>query len=332
LYGTTCPRSSKALSRTKELEKKERAAARACEEAQVKAGKQVAEAERLYQEAITLWEEILPHATNEAYRKGAITRLATTCLQLGNLQQLLGKRAAAEATLAKGIDYGEKAVSLDPDRPLVKHNLELARQLLDGSREQTLQDEITKLWQAKSFADAIDRSRRGVEEQEKLLRAGKVPKAGTWRLAYRLTRFAWFLAHCPDGSLRDTKAAVQHARRATELQPDRGDFWFMLATVQYRDGDWQDSLASLGKTKARVGAYEGSGWLLVAMNRHQLKQKEEARLALREGVAWIEERRQQAEGNAILRTQYELMRPTLEDLRREAESLIEGKEPAGDKP
>jgi tetratricopeptide (TPR) repeat protein len=316
---------------SKELEKKERAAARVCEEAQVKVGKQGDEAERLYQEAITLWEEILPHATNETYRKSTITRLATTCLQLGNLQQLLGKRAEAETTLAKGIDYGEKAVSLDPDRPLVKRNLELSRQLLDGSREQTLQDEFTKLWEAKRFADAIDRSRRGVEEQEKLLRAGKIPKAEMWRLAYRLTRFAWFLAHCPDWRLRDTEAAVQHARRATELQPDRGDFWSMLATVQYRNGDWQDSLASLAKTKARVGGYDGSGWLLVAMNRHQLKQKEEARVALREGVAWIEERRRQAEGNALLRAQFELMRHSLEDLRREAESLIEGKEPAGDK-
>src|SRR5207244_899951 len=99
--------------------------------------------------------------------------------------------------------------------PLVKHNLELARQLLYGAGEQALQGEITKLWGAERFADAIDRSRRGVEEQEELVRAGKDRKAAQWRLAYRLGRFAWMLADCPDGRVRNTKAAVTHARRAT---------------------------------------------------------------------------------------------------------------------
>jgi tetratricopeptide (TPR) repeat protein len=315
----------------KQLGEKEQAAARAHEEADIKAQKQDADAERLYAKAIALWEEILPQITNEVYRKGTVVRLATACSLLGQLQQRFGKRAAAEATLTRAIDYGEKALAQDPERPLLKHNLELARQLLDGSREQALQEEVSKLWAAKRFAEALDRSRRGVEEQQELVRAGKGGKTATRRLAYRLTRFAWLLAHCPDGGLRDTKAAVAQSRRAAELQPEMGDCWYTLALVQYRNGDWRDSLKSLEKLQAQEGAYDGSGWLLVAMNRHQLKQREEARAALRKGVAWIEERRRQAEGNAVLRSQFELMRLTLEALRREAESLIEGKGPAGNK-
>jgi hypothetical protein len=71
-----------------------------------------------------------------------------------------------------------------------------------------------------------------------------------------------------------------------------------------------------------------SGWLLIAMNRHQLKQKEEAQRALRQGVNWIEEQKRRSEENPVLQFQFEMMRPMLESLRREAESLMEGKDPA----
>jgi hypothetical protein len=98
--------------------------------------------------------------------------------------------------------------------------------------------------------------------------------------------------------------------------------------VQYRHGGWRDSLESLENLKAREGGLDGSGWLLTAMDRHQLKEGEEARRALRKAGEWIAERQRQAEGDALLRFQYELMRPGLEALRREAEDLIEGKDPA----
>src|SRR5262249_47006640 len=148
------------------------------------------------------------------------------------------------------------------------------------------------------------------------------------RLAYRLDRFAWFLAHCPDERVRDTKAAVKHARRATELQPATDNYWFTLAMVQYRNGDCRESLASLEKVKAKAGKFDASHWFLSAMNLYRLKRIEEARAALRKGVEWIDERKGEAEDNAMLRFQYEMMRPEIEALRREAESLIEGKGPA----
>src|SRR5262249_43787436 len=153
----------------------------------------------------------------------AIARLATACLQLGDLEQQLGKRSAAEATFKKAIDYGEKAVSLDPDRPLPKHNLEVARQMLDGLHDHALQEELDKLCRTERYADAIELCHRSIDEQEERVRSGKDRDAATRRLAFRLDRFAWFLAHCPDGRVRDTKAAVKQARRATELQPDAGD-------------------------------------------------------------------------------------------------------------
>src|SRR5262249_29663696 len=109
----------------KGLSGKDREAARKYELAQIKAQKGEGEAESLYREAIALWEEILPQVDNAEYRKEAVTQLATAYLKLAGLQQQLGKRADTEESLKKGIDYGEKAVALEPGRPLVVHNLEL---------------------------------------------------------------------------------------------------------------------------------------------------------------------------------------------------------------
>jgi hypothetical protein len=71
---------------TKALEEKESAAVRKYEEAQVHAQQGDSQAERLYQEAIALFEEILPHATSPDYRKHAVARLAAACLYLGEQQ------------------------------------------------------------------------------------------------------------------------------------------------------------------------------------------------------------------------------------------------------
>jgi tetratricopeptide (TPR) repeat protein len=313
---------------SKLLYEKDRAATHTCEEAQVKARKKEADAERLYQEAIALWEEVAPKATNNAHRTIITIRLATAYLQLGHLQQQLGKHAAARPTLTKAVEYGEKAVSLEPDRPLLKHNLELARQLLEGAREREFQEEIGKLCNAERFAEAVDRYQRSVAEQEGQVRSASDRDGVRRRLAYRLASLAWLLAHCADARVRNTNAAVQYALRATDLQPDVRDYRYTLALVQYRNGDWQDSLASLEKLRTRQGAFDALGWLLVAMNRHQLKQPDEARQALRDAIEWIQDQECEAEVNATLRYQYEMMRPRIEPLRREAENLMQGKDPA----
>jgi len=164
---------------------------------------------------------------------------------------------------------------------------------------------------------------------EEAARAGKDREAAVRTLAFRLRRFAWFLAHCPDEKVRDSKAAVRHAKRAAELQPDLGESWYTLAAVAYRNGDWRDSLVSLEKVKARENELDASGWLLSAMNLYQLERKAEARAAFRKAGEWIEERKRQAMDNAVLRFQFETIRPAIEALQEEAENLLEGKAPAG---
>jgi len=306
------------------LDEKDNEAARKYEEAQVTEEKDELKAESIFREAIATWEEILPQATGKDYRKSAVARLARAYLQLGGLQGQLGKHSDSEASLKKSIDYGERAVTLDPARALAKHNLEVARRMLDRLHEQAFQDEIDKLNRAGRFADAIDLFARSIKEQEERVDAGKGLDTAVPSLASRLSRFASFLAHCPDKRLRDTKAAVGYARKATSLRSDVGDYWYTLAMVQYRNGDWRDSLASLETLKARQGELDASDWLLTAMNLHRLKRKEEARSAVATALQWMEERSRKAEGDALQRLEYEMMRPTVEALLREAQNLING--------
>jgi tetratricopeptide (TPR) repeat protein len=312
------------------LDEKDHAAFRKYEEARVKAQKGEPGADGLYREVIAEWEEVLSRATSHEYRKGATARLAGVYLELAEFQQQFGKHSASEPTLEQAIAYGEKAVALDPDRPLPKHDLEVARQMREELREQQFQDELAKLGGAKRFADAARLFQRSIADKDREVRLGKDRTSAVRFLAYRLDRFAWFLAHCPEESVRDTKAAVRYAGRATGLRPDVKDYWYTLATVQYRNSDWRDSLASLERVKVKAGAFSASEWLLLAMNRQQLKQPDAAWAAYRKAIEWIDQRKGRAEGDAVLRFQFEMMRPVLEPLLREAESLLGEKAPAGE--
>jgi tetratricopeptide (TPR) repeat protein len=303
------------------LNKKSAQADRKCEEAEVRDQKGEAEAESLYREAIALWEEVLPDATNAAYRKSTVARLAAACLRVGEIQQQNNNRSASEASLKKAIEYGEKAVALDPARPLPRHYLGVARRTLERTRAQAFLAEIDKLARGRRFADVSALFARGIEEQDKRVRSGIDLELAVPSLAYRLERFAWFLAHCPDDKVRDTKAAVLHARKAAELRSDVPDYWYTLAVVHYRNGDWRDSLASLDNAKVTQGDFDACEWLVSALNLYRLNRQSEARAAVRKAGEWIDERTRKAD-DARLRIEYELMRPAIEGLMREARQLF----------
>lgn len=305
----------------KVLNEKDAEADRKSEEAEIRDDKGEAEAESLYRETIALWEEILPKATNEAYKKSTVARLAFAYLRVGEMQSQDGKRAAAEASLKKAIEYGEKAVALDPSRPLPKHNVAVARRALEQLREQEFLAEIAKLEKAERFAEVAAIYTRGVDEHERRLQSGKDTELAISSLAYRLQRYAWFLAHCPDDSVRNTKAAVSHARRAAELRSDVADYWYTLAMVQYRNSDWRESLESLEKAKVVEGESDARHWLVSALDLYHLNRQTDARAAIRKASDWIDERTGSA-ATARLRIEYELLRPAIESLLREVRHLF----------
>jgi tetratricopeptide (TPR) repeat protein len=311
-----------------ELEKKDRTAERKFEEARVHARQGGIEAESLLQEAIRLWEEILPHATNPSYRKEAVARFLFVYLLVGELQQHAGKRPEAEATFGQAIAYGEKALTLISDRPIIRRVLEEARQRLVALREHAFDEEFGRLCATQRFDDAVDLCLRHIEKQEERVESGVARNAARRHLAYRLDRYARLLTHCPDSHVHDPKIAVKRAQRATQLQPEVGEYWYTLALAQYRHGDWRGSLQSLAIVEAKVGGFDATDWFLTAMNLHRLNRWAEARDARQKAVDWIANQTREAEGDALLRSQLESQRPAIEALQREADDLMEGRDPA----
>jgi tetratricopeptide (TPR) repeat protein len=296
------------------------------EEGVVKSQQADPQAEGLFLEAIGLWEEILPQATSPEQQKIMIPTLASSYLFLGEVRQQTGKTAEAEGDLLKAIDYGERAVALAPDRPLAKHYLDQARQLLEYQREKGFRQEIDTLLDAERYAEVFDVYEKQIADLEKRVNEAKNRQENIRRLSYRLNRFAWFLAHCPDDRIRDPKKAVGMAHKATNLAPDMMDNRFTLALALYRMGNWKESLESLKPIQVKDGEYDAACLFLIAMNRHRLKQKEEARTAFRQAMEWFDERTRKAEKDPTLRYQLEMMRPTFELLKREAQGLLEGKD------
>jgi tetratricopeptide (TPR) repeat protein len=311
------------------LNQKDKEAERKYEEAEVKMGKDDPDSERLFAEAIATWEEILPQANGKDYRKSTTGQVALAYLRLGRVQEWKGKPGPAEESLKKSIDYGEKAVALDPSRQLYQHNLQVARRALEGLRDEAFQDEVEKLARAERFLEMVNLYTRDIEAKDRLVRAGKDIELAVPILAHRLDRLAWFLAHCPNVHIRDTKAAVEHSRRATELYPKNEGYWYTLAMVQFRNRDWKDSLATLDRLKAIEDRFGAHAWLVSAMNLHHLNRVEEARAALRKANDWMDDRERKAQDDVQIRLEYELIRPSLERLRQEARELLAGETKIG---
>lgn len=313
------------------LKVRDRAARRDYEEALVKDERAPDEAVRLYRQAIASWESILPHADNPDYRRSTTSMLGMAYYSLGEALHRQKKMAEAETAWTQAVDAFAKVVALDAAGPLARRRLDDARKSLDGLRDQRYAEQVDQLTDAGRFADAVDVQARGVDELEARLGATPGHAATVSRLAQRLDHLALLLAHCPDERVRDTKAAVRKARRATELEPQEGFRWYALALVQYRDGAWRESLAALERMKAHSGAEpDARYWFLVAMDRQQLKERSAAVEALRKGKAWMEAQTSEDQDPAH-RAGFELLRPAIEPLRREAERLLQGKDPEGDK-
>ena len=313
-------------SATDSLAEKDREASRAYERGVVAFGDDPAESKRLFAEAVAAWEEILSEAVHDDHREVAVRRLSSAYNKLAEAEDALGNRVAAEAALGKAEAFLERLTESDPDSPIHAHNLDVTRTRLDATRAAAVDDEVSRLLSEERFADAIARCRRDVDELEARLSTGGDSTIG--RLASRLDRLAWLLAHCPDEAQRDPKASIAPARRATELRPDLAGPWFTLAVVLHRAGDWSGSLDALGEVKRREGDFDAADWFLSAMNLHRLQRPDEARTAMRNGEEWLIDAKRRAEQNPILRLGLEVSLELIESLRQEAADLLEGKDVA----
>ena len=82
-------------------------------------------------------------------------------------------------------------------------------------------------------------------------------------VATALNNLAWLEATCSDVSFRNAREAVRHARRATVLEPEEGNYWNTLGAAHYRAGEWEEAKAALTQLN---GAAQGRRQLRLVLS------------------------------------------------------------------
>jgi tetratricopeptide (TPR) repeat protein len=102
---------------------------------------------------------------------------------------------------------------------------------------------------------------------------------------------AWLRATCPDRNGRNPGQAVASARKAVELEPERGGFWNTLGVALYRAADWTEARAALSKSMTLRRGGDAFDWFFLAMAHWQLGGQSEARKWYDQAVQWMEKNR-----------------------------------------
>jgi WD40 repeat protein len=109
---------------------------------------------------------------------------------------------------------------------------------------------------------------------------------------------AWLMATRFEDHLRDPGRAVQLAQMAVDLAPTEGNFWNTLGIAKYRAGKWTSAIEALTRSMELLkGQMESFNTLFLAMACWKLDDKEKARQWYDRAVQWMEENKEQLEGN-----------------------------------
>jgi uncharacterized protein HemY len=83
--------------------------------------------------------------------------------------------------------------------------------------------------------------------------------------------------------------------RSVDLAPENGLFWNTLGIAQYRNGDWNSTIATLTKSIELRKENDASDLFFLAMAHWQLHEKEKARAWYAQAIAWMDQHNSQDE-------------------------------------
>jgi serine/threonine protein kinase/Flp pilus assembly protein TadD len=127
---------------------------------------------------------------------------------------------------------------------------------------------------------------------------------------------AWLLATCPDAKLRDPGRAVELAKKAVQLAPQKGMPWNTLGVAHYRTGDWKAAVAALDKSVELGQGGDAFDHLFLAMAHRKLGNHAEAGKWYDRAVAWLAKNKAALARNKALAEE-------LQRIQSEAEEVLE---------
>jgi serine/threonine protein kinase/Flp pilus assembly protein TadD len=205
----------------------------------------------------------------------------------------LGYVLLASGQLDEAIRFLSVAFALRPQSPLVCRNLAIAY-LRKGSPDEAIlaaneairlkpdyEDAHFKLGKALYLKGRFDEAIKALNEAIRL--------RPTWEWAFHYdVELAATLAACNEARFRDTRRALEVAKKALELAPQDAATWNTLGVAEYRAGNWTAALAALAKaTELRRGS--SYNWFFLAMAHWRLGQKADARKYYHKAVQWMGE-------------------------------------------
>jgi serine/threonine protein kinase/WD40 repeat protein len=103
---------------------------------------------------------------------------------------------------------------------------------------------------------------------------------------------AWLRANCPDPKQRDLAQALEMAKKAVTLSPDRAPMHHTLGVAYYRVGAWKEAIAALQTSRELRDGGDSYEAFFLAMAHWQMGRKDEAQRWYAKAVQWIEEHEQ----------------------------------------
>lgn len=175
------------------------------------------------------------------------------------------KRALLEKRLAEERAERERAHAAERERQALMAQQQAAER---KSEEEKLQKRIQNQEAGRLIDEGFDAWKRNMyRESERLnLRATNLEPES--QLAARAwSNLGWIYATCPDPTLHDGPKAVECARRATSIDPNKGLNWNALAAAYARNGEFAEAVeaqlraialgSGLGGEEERLLLYRG---------------------------------------------------------------------------
>lgn len=104
--------------------------------------------------------------------------------------------------------------------------------------------------------------------------------------AQALNNWAWLLATCPEGRLRNHAEAARYARRALEMEPHEGNYWNTLGVAFFRLEAWDDALSALYRSMELRDEGDSHDWYFLAMIHRRLGHEGRAREWYDKALQW----------------------------------------------